>query len=125
MGEALYEAQPPTGYPDRGEAWVSAGALLARLNFALSLAGRRLPGVEVDADGLIAGIDRRVPEAVLDGLVAILVPHRLSPETRAVLLSQLGTSEITRLTSDDRGPADTDLVKLVALVVGSPEFQRR
>ena len=27
--EPLYEAQPPTGYPDRAEAWVNAGALLA------------------------------------------------------------------------------------------------
>jgi len=26
---------------------------------------------------------------------------------------------------DDRGPANTDVAKLAALVIGSPEFQRR
>jgi len=30
-----------------------------------------------------------------------------------------------RLTPDDRGPANTDVAKLAALVLGSPEFQRR
>jgi len=28
LGEPLYEAQPPTGYPDRAEAWVNTGALV-------------------------------------------------------------------------------------------------
>ena len=32
---------------------------------------------------------------------------------------------IVRLTADDRGPANTDVEKLAALVLGSPEFQRR
>ena len=42
-----------------------------------------------------------------------------------MLTAQLGLPEITRLTPDDRGPADTDVAKLAALVLGSPEFQRR
>jgi uncharacterized protein (DUF1800 family) len=125
MGEALYEAAPPTGYADRREAWVSSGALLARMNFALDLARSRLTGVVLNPEGLVAGADRRDPEAVLDRLLAAIVPAPVGAETRAVLDSQLRTPEITRLTSDDRGPADTDVTKLVALVVGSPEFQRR
>jgi uncharacterized protein (DUF1800 family) len=48
IGEPLYEAQPPTGHPDRAEAWVSSGALVARMNFALALAQNRYPGVRVD-----------------------------------------------------------------------------
>jgi hypothetical protein len=44
MGEPLYLCQPPTGYSDAAEAWVSTGALVARLNFALQLAAGRLPG---------------------------------------------------------------------------------
>src|SRR5438445_6970592 len=31
LGEPLYEAQPPTGYPDRAESWVNTGALLGRM----------------------------------------------------------------------------------------------
>ena len=44
LGEPLYEAQPPTGYPDRAESWVNTGALLGRMNFALGLAHNRLRG---------------------------------------------------------------------------------
>jgi len=39
MGMALYMCQPPTGYADTADAWVNTGALVARLNYALKLAG--------------------------------------------------------------------------------------
>jgi uncharacterized protein (DUF1800 family) len=125
IGEGFYEAVPPTGYPDRAEAWVNPGALLARLNFALALAEGRLPGVSVDVGGLVGGTDQHQPQAVLRALLATLLHGRASAETRAVLSAQLGLPEITRLTADDRGPAATDVAKLTALVLGSPEFQRR
>ena len=125
IGEGFYEAQAPTGYPDRAEAWVSPGALLARLNFALALAENRLPGVRVDAAGLVAGVDRRAPDAVLERLLATLLSGRPSALTRQVLRAQLSSPVITRLAEDDRGPADTDVATLVALVLGSPDFQRR
>jgi uncharacterized protein (DUF1800 family) len=55
MGEGLYLAQPPTGYSDEAEAWSGSGATLARLDFAVALAGNKMPGVRVhaaDADAL-------------------------------------------------------------------------
>jgi uncharacterized protein (DUF1800 family) len=125
IGEGYYEASPPTGYPDRAEAWVNPGALLARLNFALSLAEGRVPGVRMDLSTLVREADRRQPEVVLDRLLAGLLPGRVSEGTRTVLTAQLAVPEITRLTADDRGPADTDVAKLAALVLGAPEFQRR
>ncbi len=33
----LYGCQPPTGYADRADAWVNTGALLNRMNFAVTL----------------------------------------------------------------------------------------
>jgi uncharacterized protein (DUF1800 family) len=125
IGEGFYEAVPPTGYPDRAEAWVNPGALLARMNFALALAEGRVPGVRADLGELVRDADRQQPEVVLQRLLATLLHGRASQETRAVLTAQLGVPEITRLTTDDRGPANTDVAKLAALVLGSPEFQRR
>lgn len=125
IGEGLYGAAPPTGHPDRAEAWVNPGALLARLNFALALVENRVPGVRVGVDDLAGGVDRRQPAAVLQRLLTTLLNGRVSEETRGVLTAQLGLSDITRLTGDDRGPANTDVAKLAALVLGSPEFQRR
>ncbi|HKQ67293.1 MAG TPA: DUF1800 domain-containing protein [Methylomirabilota bacterium] len=125
IGEPLYQAQPPTGYADRGEVWVNAGALLARMNFALGLASGRYSKVSVELPALVAGADPRSPEAVLDRLLVTLVADQAGSRTRAVLAAQLNDPQITRLSPDDRGPANTDVAKLAALVIGSPEFQRR
>jgi uncharacterized protein (DUF1800 family) len=125
LGEPLYEAQPPTGHPDVAEAWVNTGALLARMNFALGLTQNRYPGVKVDLTTALGAVDRGRPEAVLDRVLALALNGRVTSETTAVLRAQLDSPEIRRATSDDRGPANTDVEKLVALVLGAPEFQRR
>jgi uncharacterized protein (DUF1800 family) len=125
LGAPLYEAQPPTGYPDVAEAWVNTGALLARMNFALALAQNRLSGVRVDLARSLGEVDRARPAAVLDRLVAVVLHGEASPGTRRVLQAQLDSPEIVRATADDRGPRNTDVEKLAALVLGSPEFQRR
>ena len=48
MGMPLYGCIPPTGYKWDAADWVSTGALVDRMNFALSLAANRLPGITVD-----------------------------------------------------------------------------
>ena len=125
LGEPLYEAQAPTGHPDVAEAWVSASALLSRMNFALALAHNRLPGARVELAAFLEGVDRRQPAQVLDRLFAVVLRGQVSPDTRRVLGAQLENPEIVRATADDRGPRNTDVEKLTALVLGSPEFQRR
>jgi uncharacterized protein (DUF1800 family) len=60
MGEPLYGAQPPTGYSDKADAWINEGAMLNRMNFALTLAANKMPGVRVDeqsAASLDIGVD--------------------------------------------------------------------
>jgi uncharacterized protein (DUF1800 family) len=125
LGEPLYEAQPPTGYPDRAESWVNTGALLGRMNFALGLAHNRFPGARVDLGAFLGPVDRRRPDQVLDRLLAAILYGEATAHTRAVLAAQLESPEITRTTAYDRVPKDTDVEKLTALVLGSPEFQRR
>jgi uncharacterized protein (DUF1800 family) len=59
LGMPLYQCQPPTGYKDTADAWVNTGALVSRMNFALTLAGNKLRGVSVPslptADQILAG----------------------------------------------------------------------
>ena len=38
LGMPLYQCQPPTGYKDTADAWVNTGALVARMNVALTMA---------------------------------------------------------------------------------------
>jgi len=50
MGQPLYQCQPPAGYPDDGDHWMSNAAILERLNFAVALADRNIPGTLVNFD---------------------------------------------------------------------------
>jgi uncharacterized protein (DUF1800 family) len=47
MGMPLYGAVPPTGYKWDASDWVSTGALVNRMNFALTLAANKLPGITI------------------------------------------------------------------------------
>jgi hypothetical protein len=76
MGQPLYAQQAPTGWPDRAEAWVNTGSLLARMNFGLELATGRLPGVRFDLAKLAGAAPVSSPEAALATFAARLLPER-------------------------------------------------
>ena len=105
LGMPLYGCQPPTGYSDKAEAWVNSGALLNRMNFAVSLTTSRPPrgaGVRPSQGRTGAG-----PTVTSEALVASALAGELS-ETTAATVAKATT------------PAQA-----LALVLGSPEFQRR
>ena len=124
LGQPLYEQAPPTGYPDVADAWVNSGALVGRMNFALGLAQNRVAGARVDVVDLAAGADRRRRDEVLDRLLAGLLQGRAPAGTRAVLARQLDGG-VARVAAGDRAMSDAEVQKVAALVIGSPEFQRR
>jgi uncharacterized protein (DUF1800 family) len=111
MGQPLYQYMPPTGFPDRAAQWVTAGALLERLNFGLALSANRLPGTSVDLAHLMTGIDPTEGDRLLARAIDVLLHGDVSPSTRAVLARQV---------REDPRPEN-----VVGLVLGSPEFQRR
>jgi uncharacterized protein (DUF1800 family) len=45
LGQPTFGRQTPDGWPDRGDDWMNAGAMVNRVNFGLALAGNRVPGV--------------------------------------------------------------------------------
>jgi uncharacterized protein (DUF1800 family) len=51
MGQPLYQYQAPTGFPDRADYWMSDGAIVARLNFAVALTSNRIPDTRVSLTG--------------------------------------------------------------------------
>ena len=64
LGEPLYRKIEPTGYSNSGKEWLNSAGLLARMNFALQLAGNKVPGVKVETAqaGAAAGIPLGSPE---------------------------------------------------------------
>jgi uncharacterized protein (DUF1800 family) len=100
LGMPLYFCQPPAGYEETADTWVSPGALVARMNFALDLAGGRLPGISLPGAKRGSGSDAT---AMLDESLA----GELSETTRAT---------VAKAATPDQA---------LALVIGSPEFQRQ
>lgn len=124
IGEPLYQCQPPTGYPDKADAWVSTGALLNRLNYSLALTGNRLPGVRTDIHALLAVDADGQPGAVLDRAIAILLSGEASPQTRQTLEKQMNDPRVLQASLDDPITHVNDGM-IAGLVLGAPEFQRR
>lgn len=60
MGQALYQCQPPAGYPDRGDYWMSSGAVLERLNFAVALTADKIPGTTVSFNEPVAQVVKNI-----------------------------------------------------------------
>jgi uncharacterized protein (DUF1800 family) len=48
LGEPLYRKLEPTGYSNSSKDWANSASLMGRMNFALQLAGNKVPGVKVE-----------------------------------------------------------------------------
>jgi uncharacterized protein (DUF1800 family) len=123
IGEPLYQCLPPTGYSDRASAWVSAGALLNRLNFALALAGNRLAGSQVQIAPLLGAEAEADPYQALEGAVSVFLGGQISTNTRATLEKQSADPQTVQIRSG--GTRQVNLSMITGLVLGAPEFQQR
>jgi uncharacterized protein (DUF1800 family) len=103
LGMPPYQCQPPTGYGDKAEAWVNTGALLNRMNFAVALTEGRVRGVRAP----VPGRGGESIDAARDEIVDHVLAGDLSSATRDTVAKASRPSQA------------------VALLLGSPEFQRR
>jgi hypothetical protein len=86
LGAPIFGHQAPNGWPETGEAWMNAGAILNRINFGLALAAGRGPGASVaqwpDAGRLLAA----PREQQVDAVVSAFLGGQASPDTRDILI---------------------------------------
>jgi uncharacterized protein (DUF1800 family) len=122
MGEGIYLAQPPTGYPETAEHWVNTGALLQRMNFALALSHNRIPGTKVAPQNWMGDVKADTTEKLTEQIIKALLKGEISAQTRATLNKYLNEPQPMKANNAQANPA---LPRLVALVLGSPEFQRQ
>jgi uncharacterized protein (DUF1800 family) len=133
MGQPLFQCQPPTGYPEDSRKWVSSGALISRLNFSLALTRGRIGDLDLSRmqDSLLDAGQSVPPTQYVSRLADTLLSGEVSPATRATLLKEakaLTEANGAVASASAATPVGTDVEtaqKLVALVLGSPEFQRR
>jgi len=147
LGEVPYGYQAPTGYPDKAEDWVNTGALLERMNFAIAVASNRIPGTSVN----LKGLDGKDKDQTLNNAIGSILGGEIADATKSTLKKQIDQplpevktpNEVADNQMDgDMGgqgqkgrqnrqvrllPAsgDPEVIKVVSLVLGSPDFQRQ
>ena len=148
LGEVPYGYQAPTGYPDKAEDWVNTGALLERMNFAIAVASNRIPGTTVN----LKNLDGKDKDHTLMNAVDSILGGEIADTTKSTLKKQIDKplpdvktpSEVAdnqMAVPNMRGqgqpggqnrqlrllPAsgDPEVIKVVSLVLGSPDFQRQ
>jgi len=114
MGQPLFQYQAPTGFPEDSRKWVSSGALISRLNFSLALTQGRITDVVLENPSEDSG-GAMDANAMIDRASGRILHGQISPSTRATLLREAK--------SDPASPATP--ATIAALLLGSPEFQRR
>ena len=136
MGMPLYGCVPPTGYADKAADWVSTGALVTRMNFALTLATNRYPQVKTPWVGnLNTAMTDITPGQTEVTLERKLIAGGVSPKTRAAILEQVmnantGTGPVKepagmQASQKQVAGRQWQTAQMAGLLMGSPEFQRR
>jgi uncharacterized protein (DUF1800 family) len=150
MGEPLYQHEAPDGYPDVAAAWMSTNAMFQRLRFGLDLARGQVPGVAPDLDAAealfhelgLAVTEEQVATArrlISDGaLLAAAASGMMAGE--AMMAAGAGAGDPAM--SPDMYKGDAAMMRVldvseteaggtgrsalaVALLLGSPAFQKR
>ena len=124
IGQPLYQCEPPTGYSNKADAWVSTGSLLSRLNFSIALTANRLRGTQVNIEPLLGDRAATDPRPTLDRAVQTLLGGQLSQQTRETIEKQLADPQILQASLDDP-VKKVNAAMIAGLVLGTPEFQRR
>jgi len=124
IGEPLYQCLPPSGYSDKAATWVSTGALLNRMNFAVALTGNKVRGAQVDLTPLVGTDVMTKPQLALERIEAEFVAGQVSDTTRSTLEQQMQEPRILGAKLDDP-VKQVNIALITGLVLGSPEFQKR
>jgi len=115
MGQTLYEPPNVAGW-ELGPGWFSSGAMLARMNFASTLAANQRFNLARD----VAQYSRRTPDDVLAYFMDRLSPSYLDQGPRDDLLGYLRAGATWPVNDTVLGSKSAGLARLI---VGSSEYQ--
>jgi len=104
LGEPLYGKLEPTGYPNTSEAWTNTASVLGRINFATALTAGQILGAKVD----LSRFNFKGPSSVASELLSMPA----SPSMLGAIAGAIQGKEVTPSV-------------LTALIISSPDFQRR
>lgn len=135
MGEGFYRHPTPDGYPDVASAWVSTNSLFKRLAFSMAVASERIPSTRIYLEsaeslfrslGFPAATEEQIAQAS-----SLLEEARAASASNTMRDPAMTSSSMTMART---GAAATDptlsaalaaQVVAAAIVLGSPDFQKR
>ncbi len=128
LGEPLWGHLAPDGYPETGDAWLNAGAILNRINFGVQAAAGQIPGASVKSWPPAAALTNAPRSVQVDSVVSILFGGDVSAQTR-IILNQ-GNNPIAGAgapapAAASKAQPQNQLIQILGLALGAPEFQRR
>jgi hypothetical protein len=121
LGQTPFGYLTPDGWPETGADWMNAGALMKRMNFATSVSKDELPSIPLAAWPQWSTLATRPFAQQVDGVINALLNGRATPALREALLA----SRPDESGVDSAEARTLALRRLIALALGSPEFQRR
>jgi uncharacterized protein (DUF1800 family) len=114
LGQPIFGRATPDGWPDQGAAWMNTGALLNRVNLGAQVGSNQIANIAIPTWKPGQALLDAAPEKQVDGIIDALLSGDTSPETRSAMLAV-------------QTPAGTPqrIGDLVAIAIGSSDFQRR
>ena len=125
MGQKLYDPPSVEGW-HTGREWINSGALMNRVNFVSDrVSNTELPGVKEIIDRVAASNGTGMsPEALVDGCLDQMGPLQVSDKTRSELVEQAERQgPVSWATEEDRAHSARRVADMLALIVGTREYQ--
>jgi len=121
LNEPIYACEDPTGYYDQAEAWRDPGVMAIRWGFAIRLATDRIPGVKLPPGYYDALARDAHPLEWKKILTARILPGGASAATSKAVEEAI-YQHLRQHRRPDRGKLGP---LILALLIGSPDFQRQ
>ncbi|MCL4510692.1 MAG: DUF1800 domain-containing protein [Bacteroidetes bacterium] len=112
MGLVPYFVNSPKGYSENSRSWMDADILLKHSNFALALADNRIKGINIDYDEIFTNGNADTPRVLEKDFSDEVIGVPLDSTTQKVI-------------EQESEQGDMPLPEIYALLLNSPEFQRR
>jgi len=139
MGEGLYQHEAPDGYPDVASAWMSTNSLFQRLRYAMDVASESLPALRVDLEGARSlferlGYPEPTAQQIADARELFKAMQAEGAGEGGMMSQDMDSMDPTMNRAptereEERPELDYDSLEArvvaVALVLGSPDFQKK
>ncbi len=114
LGQPILGRATPDGWPDQAAAWMNTGALMNRVNLGVQVGANQIRGVALGKWAPAKTLATLSGPQQVDGVIDAVLDGDASPETRQAMLAV-------------QSPPHTmaHLGELVAIAIGSSDFQRR